>query len=133
MEDLFAEALRRTGAIYGRQKLMEFLQRTAKYFGENDLMHAIRKAVSVTIPTLLNDSGHLSRTVWNEKLQAALEIQNSTERNERLAALRADFTSTAEFYGRIILVERWLPVYRKSIKPISLGGIAGGTKYLVQG
>lgn len=133
IEDLFAEVVRKTGAIYGRQKLMEFLRRTADYFGERALTLAIEKSVAVTSPTLLNDSGHLSRTVWNEKFQAALEIQNSTERNERLASLRADFISTAEFYGRIILAERWLPVYRKSIKPISLGGVAGGTKYLVQG
>ena len=133
MEDLFSEVVRKTGAIYGRQKLMEFLQRTAEYFGEQSLLAAISKSVRITSPTLLNDTGHLSRTVWNEKFQAALEISNSTERNERLAALRADFISTAEFYGRIILAERWLPVYRKSIKPISLGGVAGGTKYLVQG
>ncbi len=133
MEDLFAEIVRKTGAVYGRQKLMEFLHRTAQYFGETQLMAAITRAVSVTVPSLLTDEGHMSRTVWNEKFQAALEIKESAEKNERLAALRSDFISTAEFYGRIILAERFLPVYRKSIKPVNLGGVAGGTKYLVHG
>jgi hypothetical protein len=35
--------------------------------------------------------------------------------------------------GRIILSERFMPVYRKSIKPVNIGGVAGGTKYIVQG
>jgi len=31
-------------------------------------------------------------------------------------------------YGKIIITEMYLPVHRKSIKPIDAGGIAGGVK-----
>lgn len=85
---------------------MEFLHRTARFFGEAQLVQAIQKAVAVTVPSLINDEGHMSRCVWNEKFQAALEIKDSVERNERLAALRSDFISTASSFGRIILSER---------------------------
>ena len=34
-------------------------------------------------------------------------------------------------YGRVIIAERNLPVGKKSIKPTELGGVAGGSKYLV--
>jgi hypothetical protein len=41
----------------------------------------------------------------------------------------ADFVDTASKYGLIIISELFLPVAKKTIKPASVGGIAGGEKY----
>jgi hypothetical protein len=35
-------------------------------------------------------------------------------------------------YAKILIGEACLPDAQKSIKPIDLGGVAGGTKYVVQ-
>eukprot|EP01130_Rhizamoeba_saxonica_P018074 TRINITY_DN8953_c0_g1_i1.p1 TRINITY_DN8953_c0_g1~~TRINITY_DN8953_c0_g1_i1.p1 ORF type:complete len:1043 (+),score=182.06 TRINITY_DN8953_c0_g1_i1:558-3686(+) len=45
-----------------------------------------------------------------------------------------EFYETARRYGEIIIRERYLPYYEKTIKPLSaLTGIAGGEKYLERG
>ena len=36
-------------------------------------------------------------------------------------------------YGKAIIKERNLPLHQKTIRPINIGGIAGGDKYIVQG
>lgn len=41
-------------------------------------------------------------------------------------------TQLRQSYGKIIISERYLPVTQKTIKPTSLGGIAGGEKYICQ-
>lgn len=51
----------------------------------------------------------------------------------QMAALGRDFVQLAEVYGRIIISERCLPAEKKSIKPVALGGQAGGSKFMVQG
>jgi hypothetical protein len=40
-----------------------------------------------------------------------------------------DFIYSCVTYGRIIISELYLPVEKKTIKPIDMGGVAGGTKY----
>lgn len=35
-------------------------------------------------------------------------------------------------YGQIICSERYLPDHKKTIKPTSIGGIAGGEKFIVR-
>ena len=44
-----------------------------------------------------------------------------------------DFTHTARTYGRVIISEIHLAVEEKTIRPISLGGVLGGHKYVVRG
>lgn len=39
----------------------------------------------------------------------------------------------AETYGKVIISEINVPVDHKTIKPISIGGQAGGEKYIAQG
>jgi len=46
--------------------------------------------------------------------------------------LNKDFVYQAELYGRIIISEHFLPIERQTFKPLSLGGVAGGDKYIVQ-
>jgi hypothetical protein len=40
---------------------------------------------------------------------------------------------TARTYGRVIINEMHLPVEEKSIRPVSIGGVLGGAKYIVRG
>ncbi|KAH3765084.1 Histidine kinase A [Pelomyxa schiedti] len=51
--------------------------------------------------------------------------------NQELSNLASDFIHIARMYGVIIINERYLPVSQKTVKPLSLGGIAGGDKYIV--
>ena len=46
--------------------------------------------------------------------------------------LKSDFVSSSKTYGRIIISERYVPLDKKTIKPVSsIGGVAGGEKYIV--
>ena len=47
--------------------------------------------------------------------------------------LEHDFVYAAETYGRIIISEHCLPDHQKTINPVSVGGVAGGEKYIVSG
>jgi len=53
---------------------------------------------------------------------------------EELVKIATDFNSVAEAYGRIIISESYLPEALKTVKSSqSIGGLAGGTKYITQG
>uniref|UniRef100_A0A6B2KW71 Clu domain-containing protein n=1 Tax=Arcella intermedia TaxID=1963864 RepID=A0A6B2KW71_9EUKA len=52
---------------------------------------------------------------------------------QSIAKLAKDFEETALTYGVIIIKETYLPVELKSIKPVNVGGIAGGEKYIFHG
>lgn len=60
-------------------------------------------------------------------------MTDSYEKFSSLARLAREFVYVAETFSRVIISEMGLPVADKSIKPIDIGGIAGGTKYIVQG
>jgi hypothetical protein len=95
---------------------------------------------------------------WNERFQtilAQLKANPSPENIEQLMVLSRDFNQMSKMYGQVIISEKYLPVHRKSIKvcapsipllhfltcfflfsffqPASIGGIAGGEKYIVNG
>ncbi|PRP80831.1 hypothetical protein PROFUN_11246 [Planoprotostelium fungivorum] len=84
---------------------------------------------------------------WNEeyqtwygqfvKMNASDDTQMSTlqKRGQTLSKLNAvsqQFVNTATIYAKIIISEYELPLHRKTIKPIDVGGVAGGVKYRVQ-
>eukprot|EP01117_Protostelium_nocturnum_P004713 TRINITY_DN1709_c0_g1_i1.p1 TRINITY_DN1709_c0_g1~~TRINITY_DN1709_c0_g1_i1.p1 ORF type:complete len:1608 (-),score=618.00 TRINITY_DN1709_c0_g1_i1:52-4875(-) len=70
---------------------------------------------------------------WNDEYQSILEMEDSKDKFESLKGLASDFVYAAETYGRIIISENCLPVSEKTIKPVSVGGVAGGQKYIVCG
>lgn len=49
-----------------------------------------------------------------------------------LLHLVQDFIHCATAYGKIIMEEAHLPKNDKTIKPLPLGGVAGGEKYLIR-
>jgi hypothetical protein len=44
-----------------------------------------------------------------------------------------DFMETAQTYARVIINELHLPLEQKTLRPVSLGGVLGGSKYIVRG
>ena len=67
-------------------------------------------------------TGSFSRDV-TETMQCCNEL-------ERVAR---DFYETARTYGRVIINEMHLPVEAKTVRPLKLGGVLGGHKYVVRG
>ncbi len=52
---------------------------------------------------------------------------------QRVMDIAKDFLHVAQSYGKIIITERFLSNEEKTIKPIDVGGRAGGVKYIVSG
>jgi Clustered mitochondria len=65
---------------------------------------------------------------WNSEFQLTLEMQDPLERFDTLANLGRDFVHVAEVYGQIIISEYFLSFEAKTIKPVLVGGVAGGTQ-----
>ncbi|PRP82048.1 hypothetical protein PROFUN_03738 [Planoprotostelium fungivorum] len=75
---------------------------------------------------------------WNEEFQKILDLpQRTTEervkRFEQISQLASEFERTSILYGKIIINEETLSIDQKTIKPISIGGQAGGEKYVHAG
>jgi hypothetical protein len=83
---------------------------------------------------------------WNERFQSIidrvrtfeesgdtdeLDLSVGVELNSDLLNLSQDFISAAKRWGTIIVAEVYLPEEHKTIMPVSIGGIAGGDKYIV--
>mmetsp|Transcript_40667 Transcript_40667/g.127234 ORF Transcript_40667/g.127234 Transcript_40667/m.127234 type:complete len:748 (-) Transcript_40667:432-2675(-) len=77
-------------------------------------------------------------TDWCRRFREALELPSDSDdelhaKCAAMSSLARDFTCQAETYARIIISERHLPLREKTIRPDeSIGGFAGGQKYLCQ-
>ncbi|KYQ96645.1 hypothetical protein DLAC_03928 [Tieghemostelium lacteum] len=69
---------------------------------------------------------------WNKDFQGLLRLSASLSKFQSLSYLAMDFVKAAEMYGLIIIKEMFMPIELKTIKPINIGGIAGGEKYICQ-
>lgn len=73
---------------------------------------------------------------WDERFQEILDLIHQDRAGEafpKLAILGEDFSNTALTYGRMIISEFSRPADQKTIRPVRLGGVAGGEKYIVCG
>jgi hypothetical protein len=76
-----------------------------------------------------------ARFYWNERLQVLLQRpvftpEDSRQRNAEVKQLLDRFIVAATPVVETIVKELRLPVADKTIKPIDVGGIAGGTKFI---
>ncbi|KAL6071990.1 lysine (K)-specific demethylase 2Aa isoform X4 [Balamuthia mandrillaris] len=69
----------------------------------------------------------------NRRFQKLMALSDNVLKYEALAQFARDFVHLAETFGKIIILERHLPVAEKIIKPQSLGGQAGGEKFIYRG
>ena len=58
-------------------------------------------------------------------------LSDRVQVTRNLIHLAHDFIYSSATYGKIIISELYLPVKQKTIRPIKLGGMAGGEKYVV--
>ena len=71
---------------------------------------------------------------WNEEFQKLLSMSEGEKKWKALSRLGKDFVYCSKTYGKIIITEYHLPDDKKTIPPEkSLGGVAGGEKYLCAG
>tara|TARA_R110002050_G_scaffold63534_1_gene138832 strand:- start:88 stop:1071 length:984 start_codon:yes stop_codon:yes gene_type:complete len=78
---------------------------------------------------------------WNHRFQRCLErmhklsegcaMREKMVANTELMHLSEDFVHASRTVGKIIISEVYLPLSKKTIKPQTLGGRAGGEKYIV--
>lgn len=69
---------------------------------------------------------------WLERFLYASGQSDLGLRNKYLLEFSKDFIRQATTRARIILQEFNVPIHKKSIPPLGIGGIGGGTKYLDQ-
>ena len=80
---------------------------------------------------------------WSSRFQSCLirakkmEVESDKEKQmqatEELVHLGQDFIYAASTYGKIIISEVHLSNKHKTVRPVKIGGVAGGDKYIVHG
>ncbi|KYQ96957.1 leucine-rich repeat-containing protein (LRR) [Tieghemostelium lacteum] len=86
---------------------------------------------SIDIVSQLNryTTRDFKRKDWNAEFQTLLSMQDSEMKFSKLSHLARDFVFSAKSYAQIIINELCVPLDQKTIKPIDVGGFAGGLKY----
>ena len=92
------------------------------------------------IITFDDESSSENIVEWNEMFQQAYDSLRSLNDDTPLErkmkvyrdvnSLSQNFSFTAEVIGKLIIAEYNLPNHLKTIKPVSIGGIVGGIKYI---
>ena len=107
------------------------MQTTKKTPSNSKLTHPIdilkRKDVHIALTEMRTGKD------WNKEFQELESMEFVNQKYDFLSQLAQDFVQTATAYAKIIISELCMHDAQKTIKPASVGGIAGGTKYLVQG
>ncbi|GAM21633.1 hypothetical protein SAMD00019534_048080 [Acytostelium subglobosum LB1] len=96
----------------------------------NIFQHNIPK-VDITRPGAPNDEPELvaPEKGWNETFQQLLDLPDSEAKYETLSNFANNFVYSANTFGKIIISERNVPDEFKTIKPLEIGGVAGGQKF----
>eukprot|EP01087_Luapelamoeba_hula_P019490 TRINITY_DN6459_c0_g1_i2.p1 TRINITY_DN6459_c0_g1~~TRINITY_DN6459_c0_g1_i2.p1 ORF type:complete len:388 (-),score=29.84 TRINITY_DN6459_c0_g1_i2:685-1848(-) len=92
-----------------------------------------RALLSGGIFSLLSTYDRYKTADWDEMFQESCAWPDSVAKFESQASLSRAFLFTAQQYARVIIEEFSMPNHTKTIKPISIGGIAGGEKFVVGG
>eukprot|EP01125_Pyxidicula_operculata_P007329 TRINITY_DN2496_c0_g1_i1.p1 TRINITY_DN2496_c0_g1~~TRINITY_DN2496_c0_g1_i1.p1 ORF type:complete len:2166 (+),score=385.55 TRINITY_DN2496_c0_g1_i1:51-6548(+) len=70
---------------------------------------------------------------WYKEFQSIVDKPDDATKFKELSNLYSTFVHFAELFGKIIISEAYLPDEMKTLKPLQMGGVAGGEKYIVQG
>lgn len=71
----------------------------------------------------------VSDYTWATRYSEAIAECEPQRQLVLLSTLREDFLHACKLYGSVICVEAGLPPHRKTIKPVAMGGVAGGSKF----
>ncbi|KYQ91337.1 hypothetical protein DLAC_08285 [Tieghemostelium lacteum] len=94
-----------------------------KAWGDNLAVKALRNVEDYEFSKIFH---------WNDEFQKILDQEDSPERFQKLSTIANDFVYCADVFGKIIISELHLPMESKTIKPLDLGGVAGGQKFKCQ-
>jgi hypothetical protein len=97
------------------------------------LKRGLSKMVSAPVVNLKNEKQEYQKKDWNKNFQSILDEEESESKYQRLSQIAHEFIFVAETYGKVIISEINVPFDQKTIKPISIGGQAGGEKYIAAG
>ena len=67
---------------------------------------------------------------WSERFRAARAIHDEIEKHLQLSQLSNDFKTFSSHYTETIINELSLPRHLRSLKPVDVGGLAGGSKFV---
>lgn len=70
---------------------------------------------------------------WNVAFKAIHALPDSPHKYQALSKLAKDFTHASTLYAKLIISELFLKDENKTLKPVKIGGVAGGSKYIAQG
>jgi hypothetical protein len=91
-----------------------------------------RKAILRQAQESADSSANSNKKDWNREFQNLLSQEDSEAKFRDLYHLAHDFVYAAKTYAKIIISELLMPPSQKTIQPAALGGVAGGTKFIVQ-
>ncbi|EAL63725.1 hypothetical protein DDB_G0287315 [Dictyostelium discoideum AX4] len=101
------------------------------FVSTNDNIHRVNVLpVEATSGCSWTNSGEENN--WNSTFQHFMDLPCSEEKYKNLSNIANDFVYCADSFGKIIISELHLPIDQKTIKPLDLGGVAGGYKYKCQ-
>jgi hypothetical protein len=78
-------------------------------------------------------SPFFSHSIRLNSFQRISKMKDSLLKFTQLSSLAEEFRSVAQHYAKVIVSELSLKAEKKQIAPISLGGIAGGEKFVCRG
>jgi septal ring factor EnvC (AmiA/AmiB activator) len=73
---------------------------------------------------------------WDEEfcsLRHRPEVKKLADHCEKMANLADNFLAAASIFTQMIIAEQHVTEQEKTIRPLDVGGVAGGTKYSVHG
>ena len=119
------EVMRLFAEDYGISKCLKIIQEHIEEEEQKMFFSKIRKVsrMGAVHPDIDNSSK------WQFRFEDALQAGNLTA----IHNCANEFIHTARVFGEIIISESSLPTYLKTIKPVMIGGIAGGEKFIVSG
>lgn len=114
--------------------LLAISRKTSVPYERNNIQ-SIHSALLVVIDSSTQGSNHID---WNERFQCLLETPITTpeekrERIKKIGDLNIKFVESAIPNVEKMICEMVLPESQKTLTQVSVGGVAGGDKFLVDG
>eukprot|EP01130_Rhizamoeba_saxonica_P014986 TRINITY_DN662_c1_g2_i2.p2 TRINITY_DN662_c1_g2~~TRINITY_DN662_c1_g2_i2.p2 ORF type:complete len:506 (-),score=103.86 TRINITY_DN662_c1_g2_i2:2144-3661(-) len=75
----------------------------------------------------------LNPYIWTQRFAEYMEMDPCDAKYQGLSELGRDFGYASRMYAQVIISEIALTVKQKTYKPVDVGGLAGGQKYIIQG
>ena len=110
--------------------LMEIVS-FAKYLDDTVSTKRVLKELEKAVTnTLLKLTGSKESYYWANRFEEVSNLEEPVKRNLLLTQLADDFRTYSTHYSETIVREMTLPPELRSLDPVDVGGVAGGSKYI---